>query len=109
MGGRKSPQNSLFLNDGVSIRLTGAGDIIDVRYNVTQEMMTPGPVYIQDEKTGKIATLLSVPRVGQLITRKAKVRNLGYGLFLNPDDSITVGSFVTLVVGGFKKEHIVVN
>lgn len=107
-GGRKTPPKPPFFNDSVSIRLTGAGDLIDVRYRVTPDMMTPGPIFIKDESTGKIATILSVPRIGKLMTRTSTVKNFGYGIFLNPGDCIKSGSSVTLVVGGFKREHIIV-
>jgi hypothetical protein len=102
------PPTPLLLGNDVTIRLTGAGDLIDVRYKVEKEMNTPGPVFLQDETTGKIATIVAVPRIGRLMSRKSKVNHIAYGIFINPDESIKVGSPVTLVVGGTRKEHIIV-
>jgi hypothetical protein len=101
------PTPILFEND-VTIRLTGAGDLIDVRYKVEKEMNNPGPVYLQDETTGKMAGILSVPRIGRLMSRRSKINHIAYGIFINPEESIKVGSPVTLVVGGIRKEHIIV-
>ena len=101
------PSTSIF-SEEVKVNLTGQGDLIDVRFIVKPEMSMLGPVYLQDESTKKIATVLGVPRVGALMTRKSKVNNCGYGVFLNPDECIKSGSQVTFVAGGYKKEHITV-
>ena len=104
---KRSP-NPPSLTEDVTIRLSGAGDLIDARFKTTSETLEPGPIYLKDEATGKIATLVSVPRIGRLISRKTKLNNFSYGLFINPQDSIKAGSLVTLVVGCFKKEHVIV-
>jgi len=69
-------------------------------------MMRPGPVYIKDENTGKMATVASVPKIGRLMTQRTKVGNSAYLLLGNPDNSIKAGSLVTLVIGEYRKEHI---
>jgi len=88
------------------IRLSGVGDFIDVRFKVNAEAMRPGPVYIKDEKTGKTATVATVPKIGWLMTRRTKVGNTAFLILKNPDNSIKAGSLVTLVVGQYRKEHI---
>jgi hypothetical protein len=107
-GSRAARSPTPLSSKDVTIRLTGAGDLIDARFRTTPESLAPGPIYLQDEATGIIATLVSVPRLGRLVTRRAKVKAFSYGLFINPQDSIKAGSIVTLVVGGFKKEHLTV-
>jgi hypothetical protein len=94
--------------DDVMIGLTGVGDLVHVRFKIDQKMKLPGPFYLQDEKTGKIARAAMMPKIGALASRKGKAGNSGYGVFLNPDDEIKQGSLVTFVSGGYKKEHITV-
>ena len=97
---------SLFFNDSVLVRLSGVGDFVDVRFKVTPEMLLPGPIFIQDEKTGKVVTVPAVPKIGRLMTGKTKVDNTGFILFKNLDKLIKKKSLITLVIGQFKKEHI---
>lgn len=96
------PANSPFF----IIRLSGGGDFIDVRFKVNAEMKHPGPAYLMDEKTGKIATVASVPKIGLLMSRRSKVGKTAYLFLKNPDNAIKAGSLVTLVIGQFRKEHI---
>jgi hypothetical protein len=90
----------------IMVTLTGVGDLIDVRFKVDAKMKLPGPVYVQDEGTGKIGRVATVPKIGQILSRKQAVGNYAYGIFLNPDDVVKTGSLVTFVSGGYRKEHI---
>jgi hypothetical protein len=92
----------------VIVSLSGIGDLVDVRFIIDQKMRLPGPFYLQDEKTQKIARPATMPKIGRLASGRSKVGNTGYGVFLNPDDVIRQGSLVTFVSGGYKKEHILV-
>ena len=103
-----NPTTPSFFDD-VIIGLTGIGDLVDVRFKIDQKMKLPGPFYLQDEKTGKIARPACMPKIGPLVSRRGKAGNSGYGIFLNPDDEIKQGSKLTFVSGGYKKEHIVVS
>jgi hypothetical protein len=94
--------------EGVIVGLTGIGDLVDVRFKIDQKMKLPGPFYLRDEKTGKIARPAMMPKIGVLAKRRGKTGNSGYGIFLNPDDEIKSGSLVTFVSGGYVKEHITV-
>ena len=115
----KMDQNAgLEANWGVrveSIRLTAAGHLVDFRYRVIDPekaviLMERGTeAYLQDEAAG---TKLPIPvtKVGQLRgtgTKPQKDRvytvmfNTGGGL-------IQQGSAVTVVIGDFKAEHLIV-
>jgi hypothetical protein len=102
-----NPTTPSFFDD-VTIGLSGIGDLVDVRFKIDQKMRLPGPFYVQDEKTGKIARPACMPKIGALASRRGKPGNSGYGIFLNPDDEIKQGSMVTFVSGGYKREHILV-
>jgi hypothetical protein len=94
--------------DDVMVGLTGVGDLLHVAFKVDQKMKLPGPFYLKDEKTGKIARAAMMPKIGALASRRGKPGNRGFGVFLNPDDEIKQGSLVTFVSGGYIKEHITV-
>ncbi len=102
-----SPTQPSFFDD-VVIGLTGIGDLVDVRFKIDKKMRLPGPFYLQDEKTGKIARPACMPKIGALASRRGKPGNNGYGIFLNPDEELKQGSRVTFVSGGYKKEHLLV-
>ena len=102
-----NPTPPSFLDD-VMVGLTGIGDLVHVRFKIDQKMKLPGPFYLKDEKTGKIARAAMMPKIGALASRRGKAGKNGYGVFLNPDDEIKQGSLVTFVSGGYTKEHITV-
>jgi hypothetical protein len=104
--GQKAPPFTPISLEQIVITLTGVGDLIDVRFKIDSKMKLPGPVYIQDESSGKIGRVAAVPKIGQLLSRKQAVGNYAYGIFLNPDDVVKSGSMVTFVSGGYRKEHI---
>jgi hypothetical protein len=90
----------------VNVRVSGAGDFLDVRFRVTEHCLEPGPVYLKDEATGKYMTVATAPRVGSLMTRRVQAGNNGFLLLHNPDSLIKTGSLVTLGIGRFIQEHI---
>ena len=71
-------------------------------------MKGEGPVYLIDEKTGKLATVGAVPKIGRLMTHSPKLDRSAFILFKNPDELIKAGSLVTLVIGSYRKEHVAV-
>jgi hypothetical protein len=100
------PIPSSFLED-VLVSLAGIGDLVHVYYKMENKMKVPGPVYIQDETTGKIGKVIAVPKIGALMSsRRNKPGNYGFAIFLNPEDVIKTGSLVTFVSGEYRKEHI---
>ena len=104
--GQKKPLPTPLSLEEIMITLTGVGDLIDVRFKIDAKMKLPGPVYVQDEGTGKIGRVATVPKIGQILSRKQAVGKYAYGIFLNPDDVVKTGSLVTFVSGGYRKEHI---
>ncbi len=95
-----------FSQSSILARLSGAGDLVDVRFKANEKMKGASQIYLMDESTGKIATVAAVPKIGRLMTQNPKSGNYAFILFVNPDDSIKSGSLVTLIAGNYKKEHI---
>jgi hypothetical protein len=94
-------------SDDVLVSLAGIGDLIHVYYKMENKMKALGPVYVQDETTGKIGKVIAVPKIGALMSsRRSKQGNYGFAIFLNPEDVIKNGSLVTFVSGEYRKEHI---
>jgi hypothetical protein len=105
--GKKPNPNPSSFSDEVVVSLSGAGDLIDVRFKIDPKMKIPGQVYLQDEATGKMCKIANVPKIGVLMSgRKAPPGDWGFGIFINPDDEIKQGSLVTFSHGQYKKEHI---
>lgn len=98
-----------------SVRLTAAGHLVDFRYRVIDPekaltlMKRGGEAFLQDEKTG---TKLPVPvtKVGQLrgTGTKPKDDRVYTVMFNSGNGIIQPGSRVTVVIGDFKAEHLIV-
>jgi hypothetical protein len=110
-----SPPSTLSSSpDEVVVSLSGAGDLLDVRFKVDPKMRIPGPIHIQDEATGKFCKVANVPKIGVLMSGskelkrrgKAPPSGYGFGIFLNMEQIVKQGSLVTFVHGGYKKEHL---
>jgi hypothetical protein len=104
---RAVPTPTSFFDD-IIVSLTGIGDMIDVRFQIDEKMKLPGGFYIIDEKTQKIGRPAAMPKIGMLANKKAKIGNGGFAIFWNPDEIIHMGSLVTFVCGGYRREHITV-
>ena len=66
-------------------------------------------VYVVDEATGVIYNEVPVaPVVGPLISRPKKPEQIGYVMLVNTEGSLHQGAHVTVVLGKFKQEHVVV-
>jgi hypothetical protein len=109
IGGRRKskPPNQLFSPD-FEISLCGAGDLLNARFKVEDSMKKPGPIYLQDEKTGKICRMTVAPKIGPLMSSRKKSGNSAFCFFDNVDFTVKPGSTVTFVMGDYKKEHIIV-
>jgi hypothetical protein len=98
-----------------SVRITAAGHMVDFRYRVvdpdkaTMLLRKQSKAYMVDQKTG---TQLSVPRtrIGPLRQTTVKpMPNRDYAmLFTNPMDLVKPGDKVTVVIGDFKAENLIV-
>ena len=102
---RPNPTTQPFLPE-IIISICGVGDLVDVRFKVDEKMKRPGPVYIQDEATGKMCNLAVTPKIGPLRSSRRKPGNYAYCIFQNTDEVIKLGSPVTFVIGEYRKEHI---
>jgi hypothetical protein len=98
-----TPQLSL---PEILISICGAGDIINARFKVDEKMKRPGPIYLQDERTGKICRVSVTPKIGPLMSSRRKTGNYAFCFFENNDFAIRPNSPVTFVIGEYRKEHI---
>jgi len=68
-----------------------------------------GAVYVVDEATGGIYNDIPVaPIIGPLFARPKAVGQQGYVMFKNTGPGLNSGARVTVVLGGFKQEHLIV-
>ncbi len=88
------------------------GGFIMVQYKANPhaaERIVPDKVYVLDESTGTVYNDIPVaPLIGPLLGRPKHDGQTGYVMFVNFDYGIRVGSIVTVVLDGFKQEHVVV-
>jgi len=98
------------------VRLTANGTMIDFRYRVLDPDKA-GPLfrrevkpYIVDEATGAKFAVPDLPKVGAVrsTTRNPVAGQEHYILFMNPNRFMKAGSKVTVVIGDYKKAHLVV-
>jgi hypothetical protein len=107
--GQKTPDPvpSPTFSEEVYVSLTGVGDLIDVRFKIDEKMRRPGPLYVQDEASGKMCRVASAPKIGLLMSgRKKIIGTHAYGIFINTDDTVKSGSLITFAYGEFRREHI---
>lgn len=97
------------------IRLSAEGYMLDFRYRVL-DAEKAAPLfdrkikpYLVDEATGAILVVPEPPKVGALRnTRKPQPDRNYFILFANPGRYVQKGRKVTVVIGDFKAEHLVV-
>jgi len=97
-------------------RLTANGTMIDFRYRVLDpDKAVPlfkreVKPYIMDEATGAKFAVPDLPKVGAVrsTTRNPAAGQEHFILFTNPNRFLKAGSKVTVVISGYKKEHLVV-
>lgn len=99
----------------LSIRLSAEGNMLDFRYRVLNpEKALPLfdrsiKPYLVDEATGAMFTVPEPPKIGALRnTRKPQPDRNYFILFANPGRYVQKGKSVTVVIGDFKAEHLVV-
>jgi hypothetical protein len=103
----------------LGVRLSAAGTLLDFRLRVrSREKAAPllvrkTPSYLIAEKSGGVLQVARSPKIGAL---RATVRSESmvkegriYGtLFANPGRFVKAGDEVTVVMGDFRAEHVVV-
>jgi hypothetical protein len=100
-----------------SVELVGVGFAVDGGMIIVQFRAPPriardwfqGSCWVVDEGTGAIYNDIPVmPIIGPLIARPKENGQLGYVMLMNAPQPLQPGSRVTVVLGDFKQEHIVV-
>jgi hypothetical protein len=99
----------------LSIRQTADGNMLDFRYRIVDaEKAAPffspkiKPIII-DEDTGAVMAVPTVPKVGSMRSTRKPLQDRNYFiLFANPDKHIKPGHKVTVVIGDYRAEHLVV-
>ncbi len=88
------------------------GGFIMVQYKASPraaQRIIPEKVYVVDEETGMVYNDIPVaPLIGPLLGRPRHDGQTGYVMFVNFDYGIHAGSMVTVVLDGFKQEHVAV-
>ena len=100
----------------VGVRPTAEGRMLNFRYKIidpekASSLISPKmKPYIIDQTTGRKLAVPSLPKVGALKQRgkKAYQDRIYFILFANPGKSIQSGDKVSVVIGDFKAEDIVV-
>lgn len=99
----------------LSIRHSAEGYMLDFRYRITDaEKAAPlfSPrikPYIIDQETGAVMAVPDVPKLGSMRSTRKPVKDKNYAiLFANPQKYIKSGRKVTVVIGDFKAENLVV-
>jgi hypothetical protein len=105
---------------GISVKSVGfaaGGNLVDLRYRVSDSEKASTllrdketKAYLVNEKTG---AALSIPDVDKIGALRSSAKNLIAGkvyfmMFANPVSLVKKGDEVTVVIGGFKAEHLVV-
>ena len=99
----------------LSIRQTADGHMLDFRYRITDaEKASPlfspkiKPLII-DEDTGAVMAVPIVPKVGSMRSTRKPLQDRNYAiLFANPQKHIKPGHKVTVTIGDYRAEHLVV-
>jgi predicted secreted protein len=99
----------------LTVRPTAEGFFIDFRYRIVDEekaapLFSPiiKPLLI-DENTGAVMAVPTVPKVGSMRSTRKPIKDRGYTiLFANPNKHIKPGHKVTVVIGDYRAEHLIV-
>jgi len=99
----------------LTVRITAEGFFIDFRYRIVDaEKAAPlfsptiKPLLI-DENTGAVMAVPNVPKVGSMRSTRKPIKGQGYAiLFANPNGHIKPGHKVTVVIGDYRAEHLMV-
>ncbi len=96
----------------MNVGFAAEGEYVIVNYradlNVAQSFW-PGVVSIVDEASGTIYNEVPVvPVIGPLIARPREQGQAGYVMLVNAPVPLQPGALVTVVLGNFKQEHVVV-
>jgi len=99
-----------------SLRLTANGNLLDFRYRVIDPDKASRlanrsiKAYLTEQESGKTVTVPSMPKVGALrqTAVQLKKNRIYFVLFSNPGRFIKAGNRVTVTIGDFKTENLIV-
>jgi hypothetical protein len=99
----------------LTIMPTAEGFFIDFRYRVV-DAEKAAPVFsptikplLIDEDTGAVMAVPTVPKVGSMRSTRKPIQDRNYAiLFANPNNHIKPGHKVTVVIGDYRAEHLIV-
>ena len=99
----------------LSIRQAAEGYMLDFRYRII-DAEKAAPLfsykikpYLIDQATGAVMAVPNVPKVGSMRSTRKPLKDRNYAiLFANPQKYIKPGSKVTVVIGDFRAENLVV-
>lgn len=96
----------------LSVGFAADGADIIVQFKGPPSLMhtwTQGNVSVTDEATGMVYDHIPVaPLIGMLLARPAHEGQIGYVMFVNTPPGLSAGARVTVVLGDFKQEHVLV-
>jgi hypothetical protein len=97
----------------INVGMAEDGNMIIVNFRGPAQLIdkwNQGSVYLVDEVTGNAFDQIPVaPVIGPLFGKPKKDGGLGYALLNNIGKSIRPGLLVTVVLGNYKREHVIVN
>lgn len=93
-------------------KLASRNDFVDVRFRIHgKEKFDPDPAgtYLVDEATGEKLYIVRLQRIGRLAETRSPGDPASHTiLFRNLGRKLKAGARVTLVVGGLRQEHVIV-
>lgn len=96
----------------LGVSLAADGGFIFVRFQLPPRkarLLTQGQVYVLHEATGMTyREIPEMPGVGPLIARPKRKGHSGYVMLKNAPLKISKGSVVTVVLGNYRQEHVLV-
>jgi hypothetical protein len=100
----------------IGIHLSAAGYMLDFRYQIIDPQKAKyltnhqHEAYLLDPATGAKFIVPSPPKIGSLrqSSSKPKAQQIYFMLFANPSRFIKSGNSVTVVIGDFKAENLIV-
>lgn len=99
----------------LSIRQTADGNMLDFRYRVIDEQKA-APLFspkikplLIDENTGAVMAVPDVPKLGSMRSTRKPLKDRSYFmLFANPQKHVKPGHRVTVTIGDYRAERLVV-
>ncbi len=96
----------------VAVTFAADGALIMVEYLAPPALArgwSQGSVFVQEETSGQIYDHIPVAGpIGPLFAHPAHLGQKAYVMFVNADPPLVRGATVTVVLGAFKKEHVLV-